>query len=135
MYHAKSSLFLRKYSLYDQHGLELMQISRPFSLFSMNFKIHKFDEYIAEINKASNFFSNNLNIQSINGTYFAQGNFRANDFTLYKEDDEVAKISRHGVFKAKQYGVAVLDSEDPLLILSIVLAIEMMIRVKRSRKG
>ena len=135
VYRVKGSLFLRKYLIFDQHGLELMQIKRSISLLSMNFKITRFENYIAEITKVASIFSNNLNIESINGTYFAEGNFRANDFTIFKDDIEIAKISRHGIFADKKYGLAILDSEDQLLIISIVMTIEMILRVKNARKG
>ena len=137
-YTVQTSAFIRKYIIYDQHGLELLQIKRPFtfSLFSMTFTINKFDQPIAEITEDSKLFANNLNIITRDGVYNAEGNFRANDFTIFKNDsNEVAKISRHHAFAKQQYGVAVLDSEDELLILSIVMAIEMMIRVKRARKS
>ena len=137
-YTVKASAFVRKYVIYDQHGLELLQIKRPFSLspFSMTFTINKFDQPIAEVTKDSKLFANNLTIIAKDGVYNAEGNFKANDFTIFKnENEEVAKISRHHAFAKKQYGVAILDSEDDLLILSIVMIIEMMIRVKRARKS
>jgi uncharacterized protein YxjI len=134
-YLVKANAFVRQYTLFDEHGLELIQIKRPFSFFSFRFIIKKFDLTIAEVSKESKLFTNNLNIISANGTYFASGNFRANEFTILKNDEEVAKISRHSSFSNRQYGIAILDGEDELLILGIVMAIEMMIRVRRARKA
>ena len=137
-YRVKASAFLRKFVVYDQHGLELIQIKRPFSFafFTMTFTINKFDSPIAEVTTDGKLFTNNLNIVSKDGVYNADGNFRANNFTIYKNDEEeVAKISRHHAFAKHQYGVAIKSSEDELLILCIVMAIEMMIRVKRARKS
>jgi uncharacterized protein YxjI len=134
-YKVKSSAFIRQYTIFDAHGLELLQIKRSMRLFAFTFYIKKFDTTLAEVNKESKLFTNNLNIISINGTYHASGNFKANDFTIIKDGDEVAKISRHSQFSNRQYGVAILNGEDELMILSIVMIIEMMLRVKRARKA
>lgn len=134
-YHVKSSPFIKTYKLYDQHGLELIQIKRVFAFFKLEFNIKKFDSVIAKVQRGTQLFKNDLHIISNHGTYYANGNFRANDFTILKGEDEVAKISRHGPFAGKKYGVALVAEEDELLMLSIVMVIEMVVRIKRARKS
>ncbi len=126
---------MRKFKIEDHNGLEVLQIHRPLSPFKMVFAINNYDEIIAEVKKEFGILKSDLSIESKYGNYRTTGNFRQNNFTVLREGEEVAKISRQNNIVKRTYGLAISESEDPLFILGIAMIIKIMIRVKRSRKS
>jgi len=135
LYTVKGSGFLTRFRIYDQMGLEVLQIKKLFSFLKLEFRLMEHDSIIAELKKESKLFKNNLLITSIHGDYYLSGNFKRNDFTLLKGEEEVAKISRHGLFSKQKYGIAIASTEEPLFILGITMVVELMIRVQNARNS
>lgn len=129
----KSTGFLKQFVISDMNDQEVMRIKRPMSFFKMKFELIVNDEVRAEIYRDTTLFENNLTIDTAFGLYFVEGNFWANEFTIENDKVGIAMVSRQKFSKDK-YGLAILEGEDSLFIIGIVMAIEMMIRVRNARK-
>ena len=125
---------LKKFILEDQNGFELLQVVRPWSFMKIKFRLQKYDEILAVVEREFSLTKNNLSIQSKYGDYFVEGKFGKKDFTIIKDNEEIAKISRKNSFSQRNYGIAIKASEDELFIVGIAFTIELMIRVLRNRK-
>ncbi|MBT8191194.1 MAG: hypothetical protein KJO29_12260 [Bacteroidia bacterium] len=130
----KASWFsLNKFIIEDQNGLEMLQIIRPMAFLKIKFRIRKFDEILAEVEREISLTKNNLVIYSKYGDYFVSGKFSRKDFTILKGSDEVAKVSRKDKFPLRNYGIAIKDTEDELFMVGIAFTLELMIRILKAR--
>lgn len=127
-------LSLNKFIIEDQNGLEILQIVRPFGFFKIKFRLQKYDEILAEVEREFSVTKTNLVVHSRYGDYYVSGKLRKKDFTIIKDSEEIAKISRKDKFPHRNYGIAIKETEDELFIVGVAFTIEIMIRILNARK-
>jgi len=128
----KSGLLRTSYVIQDTSGKEQLKISKPTSLLRMSFEIFERGDKIAHIDKDHTFLKQKLRVNTRSGILDIEGNFKRNDYTIFRADEEIAKISRKGLRWKNFFGIAIKDSEDHLLILGIVLALELKIQAQNA---
>lgn len=76
--------------------------------------------------------SNHYTLVSNNATYEVKGNFMSTEYTVFRNEEEVAKVSRKLWRSKKAYGMAIIGEQDDLLLLSILMCI---IKIRQLRKN
>ena len=114
-------------------GAEVLKIKRDVSLFILKFKftVTEGEDHIATIEKDN--LDNFYNSSSIYGHFTVQGNFFNNEYTIFHNSEEIAKISRKRFRSAKKYGIAIIEGFDELYILSLVIAISIVNANRKKR--
>ena len=101
-------------------------------MFSKKFDLIINGETRAEFTSTSS-FKNSMDIATIAGLYFVEGNFWSNDYTIENEKEPIAKIARNN-FSSTRYGIAIKPSHDYVFILGIVMTIELLTRIKKAER-
>jgi uncharacterized protein YxjI len=133
LFTAKPKFFLKGYYIYTLLGHEALEIERPFAFFKSEFILKKGDREVARMTRKFNMLKENLDIITPHDEYSVVGNMWSTDFTIHKNQCEIAKISRKVFRFQKRYGIAILEGEDDLLIISVALIIELIQRIKSSK--
>lgn len=130
VYHFKSDLWLKSMRLYDMDNEELLYLKRTWSIFSKKFELIINGDVRAEISSSSG-FKTSIDIATVAGLYFVEGNFWGNDYTIENEKEPIAKIARNTMSKTR-YGIAIKPNNDNVFILGIVMVIELLTRIKQA---
>ncbi len=132
-YKVKTGWWLKELVLTDINDQELLRIKRRWKLFVKKFELIINNEVRAEFTSTSS-FKNSMDISTVGGLYFVDGNFWGNDYTIENEKEPIAKVARN-TFSKTRYGVAVKPGNDDLFILGIVLTIELLTRIKKAERS
>jgi uncharacterized protein YxjI len=124
----------RTLDLLDPSGTLLYTIHAPILSFQPTFEISRDDATVATIRKALfTLFASRFAIElAAGGELEAEGNFLDHEFRVNRGDEEVIGASRAWFSMHDTYGVRVDDGFEPALALSLVIAIEQMVRPKPS---
>ncbi len=133
IYSVKSGWWLKELIIYDMSDVEKLRIKRPFSMFQKKFNIIINEEVRADITSKMG-FKNKLEINSIGGLYFIEGNLWGNEYTIEDEHEPIAKVAKNVISKPR-YGIAIKKGNDDLFILGLVMTVELLIRVKNAQKS
>lgn len=132
-YRAKIHFFFQGCTFSTMTGEEIFRIKREFSPFKMRYRIEYQGVVYARV-AVKGILQTKLMVQSEDADYLVQGKSFHRDFTIIKNDIEIAKVSRKNIFKTA-IGVAIQEEEDDELILTLVMLIEVIIKSKRSKSG
>ena len=133
VYQSKFSFFLRRCVLTDMSGQEVFIIKRKFAAFQSIFEIIYQGVTFARI-KAKGAIKTKLLVDTEDGPYLVVGKSFFKEFTVIKNDEEIAKISRKTSLKTN-IGLAIREGEDDEFILALIMVIEIVIRLKRAKSG
>ncbi len=126
----KPSFFaFRELNFINRSGDKVLHIYRHPAFFSYKFTFSTDGKPIATFEKDS--FESFYKSTSVNGYHTLQGDFFGSEYTVFKEDTEIAKISRKRFATNKKYGVAIIKGNDELYILAMVIAISV---IKKNRR-
>ncbi|MDQ1349962.1 MAG: hypothetical protein QG657_263 [Acidobacteriota bacterium] len=115
-----------KLSLQDTSGNELAYISQRLFSFTPRYKIFRENEPTATIVKRITLFKPSYTID-VPGqdNYKVVGDFFKYEYTVTRNGEEVAYISKRFFSLPDSYGVSIKPGEDDILILSAVLVIDL----------
>ena len=133
LYTAKSKFLFRGYNIYSTLGHQVMTIRKPFTFFSTLFILEKDEKEIARMKRIISFTENDISIEAGDDVYEVDGNFWSTDFTIHKNGNEIAKISRKMLRHKDRYGIAINENEDPVIVLAIALVVELIQKIKSSK--
>ena len=133
VYHITTDLWLKGMTLRTMDDQEVLYVKKTWSMFSKKFDLIINGEIRAEFTSNSS-FSNSMDIATVMGLYFVDGNFWGNDYTIENEKEPIAKIARNSMSKTR-YGIAIKPSNDIIFILGIVMVIELLGRIKKDEKS
>ena len=128
-------LFFKSMLFYDHNNQPVLSVNRVSKLFIKEYEIIRDGSKIAGITEVSTFTKPQINIRSQLGDFTISGNFFRNDFTVLKNEVEVAKISRKQLRAKGFYGIAINASEDHEFILALVMLMEMNIQEQKASSG
>lgn len=124
------------YGFHDSLGNELMTLKRKFAFFKIQFELLRRDIHHAFIELDRSGLKHNYTVDSPYHFYFVHGDVWMTEFTVVEDNDnEVAKISRKRTKRKNRYGIAMKESADSNLVLSLAIAIELTRRIKKARKA
>ena len=135
IYTAESKMWLRGFKVFAILGNQIMDIKKPFSLFKTIIKVYAGEREMATVTRKIAFLKSKIDIETPEGLMYIEGNVWATDFTIFKDDEEVAKISRKTFRSKDKYGIACRSDIDERLIIGITLAIEFIIQIKQARSS
>ena len=133
VFHITTDLWLKGMTLRTMDDQEVLYVKKTWSMFSKKFDLIINGEIRAEFTSNSS-FSNSMDIATVMGLYFVDGNFWGNDYTIENEKEPIAKIARNSMSKTR-YGIAIKPGHDNIFILGIVMVIELLGRIKKAEKS
>jgi len=116
-----------KLSFEDAGGNELLFIRQKLLSFGPTYEIFRGEEHVATVRKEPfTFFQCTFDIHvDGRGDLEALGNLTDHEYTVSRDGQPVAQISKAWFDWADTYGVDVADSEDQLLILASTVVIDL----------
>lgn len=128
----KSGIISSRFIIQDRHNSEVLRINKVFSIFKMNFELLIGNEKVAFIEKESVILKQKLIVSTQTSPLEVNGNFMRSDYTISRDGEEIAKISRNSMQWTGYFGVAIKAKENALLILGIVMALELKIQAQNA---
>ena len=123
MVKSKFATIGKKFWVYNMQGQELFYLKqRLFKVFP-TFEIYRGEEYIGEYKGKFAMFRKKAKITSAYGDYDMKGTVVGWTFNIFKDDIEVARISKQ-VRLADSYTIDVADSENQPFLLSMAIIID-----------
>ena len=134
VYKARVSWFYKSCVLLDLNGHKIFKVRRHLSPFNKKFTITLDGNTVATV-KSDGVLTTKLIVEQSDNTYHIEGNAFKGDFTIFKDLDEVAKMSRKALAIKNKIGLAIHDNQDDEFILILALMLEIMIQSRKSRSG
>lgn len=113
-----------KLNLYDMQGKELIYIEQQVFRLLPEYNMYRDGNYIGRIKKEFTFFKPKFIIEASYGEFTLEGDVFHHNFTILKNGNAVAWISKRWVALSDTYSVDILDEEDHSFILSIVIILD-----------
>lgn len=135
VYYAQSSAFVKGATMWDGAGNVVFKFKRPFTWFKLTFEIYQEGSLIASIIRRQKLFKHNLEVEAANGNYLIEAKAFLKEFTIFKNGHEIAKVSRKPFSPKKLYGIAIEGDQDDELIIAMVIVMEMILRIQKSRRS
>ena len=110
----------------NNEGNPVLLLNQVSSFLETKFVISDLEKELATVTKEGfgiSFFS-----ESIYGNHWLKGKSFNTDFTLYDDEDEIAKVSRKTFRSKDKYGIAIKKGYDEKYILALAIAIEVVIQ-------
>ncbi len=111
----------RHFKIYNSNDEEIGRLRQKLFTILPKYKIYKNDQKLGEIKKQLTLFTPKFKINFNN--YTVKGNFFEWDYNVYKDNKEVAKISKELFHLVDTYIIDV-NTDDALIALMIVIAID-----------
>jgi len=124
-----------KLRIYDMQGHELFYIEQRLFRFLPEYTIYQFGRPVATVKKQFSLFKPRFNIWSAYGDFTIEGNFLGMDFSIYKNGEHVAQVSKRWLAWGDTYGVDIADDENYAFILALVIVIDQVIHGENHNKG
>lgn len=112
-----------KLTIYDWHDHEVAYIEQQLFKFHKTFDVYIHGDLVATIKKAFTFLKPKYVVESENVE--VQGDLWDMNFTVYVHGHEIGFVSKKWFSFGAAYEVTILEPQYELLIVSIVLAIQM----------
>ena len=132
------ALTLRNFmTVYDPAGTQVAQVHRRLAAFRATFELDIAGVGTAVAKKSFNPFVPSWTVEVPGQEPLTlRGNLFQHNFTVQRGGQMIATVSKAWVAMTNTYGVDINDGEQPVLILSIVLALEAeQLRQERSRRS
>ncbi len=116
-----------KLSLEDPQGKELLFIRQKLLSWGPTYELYRGEEHVATIEKEMFTFLHctfDIHIDG-QGDLEAQGDLSDHEYSLTRDGELVAQVSKQWFSWSDTYGVDVAGSEDPVLILASTVVIDM----------
>ncbi len=116
-----------KLSFEDAQGNELLYIKQKLLSWGPTYELYRGEEHVATIKKeVFTLFQCTFDIHvDGQGDLEAQGDLSDHEYTVTRDGEPVAQISKQWFSWSDTYGVDIADGEDPVLILASTVAIDM----------
>lgn len=117
----------KKLSFEDAQGNELLFIRQKILAFGPTYELYRGEEHVATVKKELfTFFNCTFDIHTDDGGDLeASGDFSDHEYTVTRNGEPVASISKQWFTWADTYGVEIADAADPVLILASTVVIDL----------
>ncbi|QUH30682.1 LURP-one-related/scramblase family protein [Vallitalea guaymasensis] len=116
-----------KLQLFDMNGEEVFYIEQKLLRMLPEYTIFRKGNPVALVKKKIAFFGSKFNIESENGYYDIDGRPFNYNFSIMKNGNIVATVSKEFFSFSDTYGVDVNDNEDYGFIIALVIVIDQII--------
>ena len=135
VYTVKGSPFLRKFTMFNTLGEEVLQIRRKVFSLRFTYFIYKDDQQMFKIVRALG-FRPSIFVESLieSDAFVMQGNVWDSEYAFYQEDKEFAYVSKKMWSLSGNYGVAIAQGWEEDIVLAMVIIIDVIRRTKNRRR-
>ena len=121
--------------LYDSFGEEVFEIRRKLFSLSNIFTISSGGEPVYRLKSSKFSFRPKVFVEALKNrdAFMIQGDLFGMEYAFYRYKKAFAMVSKKMWTFSDHYGIAIEDSEDELLIISVVIALDIMRRRKKRR--
>lgn len=120
----KGIFFKKEFIVTNYHGQRALRVSTTSLLMGLEMEICDENEnVIANVEPKTKLFAQQLFAETKDGRLVINGNFKRNDYTIIRDDIEVAKISRKKGSSSFHIGIAAQADLNQKIIIGIVLSI------------
>lgn len=115
----------KTFVLEDSQGAELLKIQSRILRLRETMAIERGDETVATLHKHLIGFRDRFTVDlGDRGELHARGNFLDHEYKIWRDDLEIAEVSKKWMRVRDTYGVSILQNEDVPLILAICVCID-----------
>lgn len=116
--------FGNKLSIYDMGGTEQIYIEQKLFKFLPEYHLFRQGQKLAVIKKEFTFMKPRFNIQGQSGAYIVEGDFFNYNFSVKKDRQIVATVSKKFFAMRDTYGIDIADGEDVEFLLAVCIIID-----------
>lgn len=131
-YHVEGEFFSfgKKLHVYDSQGREAAYIEQKLLSFLPRYFVYVGNEQIAEIVKEMSFFRPKYSINGLG--WQVEGDFFAHDYDIVFNGEKIVTINKKWMTWGDCYELNINDESDEIVALSVVLAIDCVLAVKKA---
>lgn len=122
----------KKLNIYDMEENHLMYIEQEIFRFLPEYFLYENDEVVGRVKKEFTFLRPKINIESTYGDFTIDGSVFAYNFTVSKDDEVVAIVSKEFLTLSDTYGVEIFDDNEDF-ILALVIVIDQIFHDNRNK--
>lgn len=122
----------KKLNIYDMEGNHLVYIEQEIFRLLPEYFLYENDEVVAKVKKEFTFLKPKINIESVYGDFTIDGSVFAYNFTVSKDGEEVARVSKEFLTLSDTYGVEIFGDNDDFLI-ALVIVIDQIFHDNRNK--
>jgi len=113
-----------KLRIYDMQGNELIYIEQKLFRFLPEYSIYYLGQPYATVKKEFTLFRPKFQIYGTRGQYRIEGNVWGMDFSILRDNEIIAQVSKRWFSFSDTYGVDITGKEDPVFILALVIVLD-----------
>lgn len=113
-----------KLTIQDMAGRELVYIEQKLLKFLPEYNLFMNGVNVAKVKKKLTFLKANFEIESSFGNFSMKGNVMAHEFSILKQGQEVATVSKKWISLSDTYTIDILDPENEVFLLALVIVID-----------
>jgi len=124
-----------KLKIYDAHGNEIVYIEQKLFKLLPEYNIYLNGNHAAKVKKEFTFFNNKFHIDSSMGNYEIEGDSFAHDFSITKNSNIVAEITKKWLSLGDTYEIDINDDENYAFILAMVIVIDQVLHDNKNKNN
>ena len=113
-----------KLFLEDMQGNELLYIEQKIFRFLTEYNLYANGENVANVKRQFTFLKPKFNITSSQGDYTVEGNVLAHEFTILKDNNLVAQVSKKWFSFSDSYAVEIFDTENIPFLIALTIVVD-----------
>jgi uncharacterized protein YxjI len=122
----------KKLRIYDMAQNELCYIEQKLFKFMPEYLIFLQGELLATVKKKFALLKNDFTIIGNDVNYYVDGNAWGHEFSIKKDDVQVAAISKKYISLSDTYTVDIEDSENQVALIAMTIVIDMVLHDRRN---
>ena len=133
----KSFSLSTKAEIFDSFGESVFTIRKKLFSFKETYYIYDGEQPVYRIRKSRFSFRTNVFVEALHNrdAFEIQGDIWGMEYSFYRYNKAFAKVSKKMWTFSSQYGLAVEDKEDEILIMSVVITLDLIKRRKRRNRS
>jgi uncharacterized protein YxjI len=124
-----------KLRIYDMYNNEIVYIEQKLFKLLPEYNIYLSGNHAATVKKEFTFFSNKFHIDSNMGNLDIEGDFLAHDFSITKNANTIAVITKQWLSWGDTYEIDINEQENYAFILALVIVIDQVLHDNKNHNN
>lgn len=116
-----------KLRIYDMYGNEIFYIEQKLFKLMPQYEIWQNGNQVAYLKREFTLFKPRINIQSVYGNFTIEGKILQHNFTIYRDNQEVAVVSKKFMSFSDTYTLDIRENENVHFLTTLVIVIDQML--------
>lgn len=116
-----------KLRIYDMYGNEIFYIEQKLFKLMPQYEIWQNGNQVAYLKREFTLFKPRINIQSVYGNFTIEGKILQHNFTIYRDNQDVAVVSKKFVSFSDTYTLDIRENENVYFLTTLVIVIDQML--------